>query len=182
MFDQWKRSFFISAVIVSVVGILGCATIITDSYQMISVTSAPSGAEVSIYNRANYPIASGKTPMRAHLDKGAGFFSAERYRLEINKAGYQPVQASITARPSGWYLAGNVVFGGLIGWLIVDPATGAMWVLTPEHVYENLSATTAEETLDNSNPHDLHIVFRKEVPEKLSGKLDNFSRYNLVTK
>ncbi|MDY5520178.1 hypothetical protein, partial [Campylobacter lanienae] len=29
--------------------------------------------------------------------------------------------------------AGNFIFGGLLGWLIVDPATGAMWNLKPEH-------------------------------------------------
>ena len=29
---------------------------------------------------------------------------------------------------NGWYI-GNVVFGGLIGLLIVDPETGAMWRL-----------------------------------------------------
>lgn len=33
---------------------------------------------------------------------------------------------TLTTGPSGWYV-GNVVFGGLIGLLIVDPATGAMW-------------------------------------------------------
>jgi len=33
-----------------------------------------------------------------------------------------------------WYLAGNIVFGGIAGWLIVDPLTGAMWRLSPKEV------------------------------------------------
>lgn len=31
---------------------------------------------------------------------------------------------------NGWYI-GNLLFGGIIGLLIVDPATGAMWTLIP---------------------------------------------------
>jgi len=34
----------------------------------------------------------------------------------------------------GWYIAGNILVGGLIGWFIVDPITGAMWNLEPENV------------------------------------------------
>lgn len=37
----------------------------------------------------------------------------------------------------GWYM-GNLLFGGFIGFLIVDPATGAMWKLD-DNVYGNLS-------------------------------------------
>ena len=35
---------------------------------------------------------------------------------------------------SGWYAGGNLFFGGLIGYLIVDPMTGAMWTLKDLHV------------------------------------------------
>ena len=38
---------------------------------------------------------------------------------------------SMSARLNAWYW-GNILFGGLIGWLIVDPATGAMWKLKDE--------------------------------------------------
>jgi hypothetical protein len=34
----------------------------------------------------------------------------------------------ITSKIDGWYFA-NIVFGGLIGMVIVDPATGAMFKL-----------------------------------------------------
>jgi hypothetical protein len=43
---------------------------------------------------------------------------------------------------SGWYF-GNVVFGGLIGMLIVDPLTGAMYNLTPEKIEQPLTASQA---------------------------------------
>lgn len=35
---------------------------------------------------------------------------------------------------TAWYIGGNLLFGGLIGWLIVDPASGAMWHFDPEQV------------------------------------------------
>jgi hypothetical protein len=49
----------------------------------------------------------------------------------------------VRAELSGWYF-GNLVFGGIIGMLIVDPLTGSMWNLTPDHIDEKLDATTAE--------------------------------------
>ena len=44
---------------------------------------------------------------------------------------------------SGWYF-GNIIFGGLIGMLIVDPVTGAMYNLTPAKIEQPLSATEAQ--------------------------------------
>jgi hypothetical protein len=32
---------------------------------------------------------------------------------------------------NGWYV-GNVILGGMIDLLVVNPATGAMWTLTPK--------------------------------------------------
>ncbi len=45
---------------------------------------------------------------------------------------------------NGWY-AGNIVFGGLIGILIVDPATGAMWDIKENNIVMDLSATAIRE-------------------------------------
>jgi len=44
---------------------------------------------------------------------------------------------------NGWYI-GNIVFGGLIGLLIVDPLTGAMYRLDMGSIHETLSKTTAD--------------------------------------
>jgi hypothetical protein len=47
---------------------------------------------------------------------------------------------TVTGSMSGWYF-GNILFGGLIGMLAVDPLTGAMYVL-PETVTQSLDAET----------------------------------------
>ena len=58
-------------------------------------------------------------------------------RLEL--AGYQATEVALTPRMSGWYW-GNLLIGGLIGMLAVDPATGAMWSITPEKIEQKLPA------------------------------------------
>ena len=40
---------------------------------------------------------------------------------------------------SGWYW-GNLVLGGLIGMLAVDPATGAMWNIAPDKIDRKLAS------------------------------------------
>ncbi len=77
------------------------------------------------------------------LDASNGFFRTARYDVEATLPGYNSGQASISAGLDGWYV-GNIVFGGLIGFLIVDPATGAMWKLD-DRVVVNLGASPAAE-------------------------------------
>ncbi|MDP2932712.1 MAG: hypothetical protein Q8N81_01105, partial [bacterium] len=36
----------------------------------------------------------------------------------------KPIKSSIEW---GWYGGGNIIIGGLIGWVIVDPLTGGMY-------------------------------------------------------
>ena len=73
------------------------------------------------------------TPFQIILDKKAGYFQGKSYLVTLSKDGYKDISFNIKPTPNGWYLAGNFIFGGLLGWLIVDPATGAMWNLKPEH-------------------------------------------------
>ena len=47
-----------------------------------------------------------------------------------------PTEKVLETRMNGWYL-GNIIFGGLIGALIVDPATGAMWTFKENDIMMN---------------------------------------------
>lgn len=119
----------------------GCASIVKGGGpQSISIRSSPSEAQVKIFEvTTGNAIASGTTPYMATLSKSRGFFSGGKYRVVVQKAGYQDREMVIESRVSGWYVGGNLLFGGLIGWLIVDPATGAMWTLEPEDVQLDLT-------------------------------------------
>jgi len=107
-----------------------------------------------------------ETPTTVTLKSGAGFFRTARYKVEYTKPGFAPATSYISANLNGWY-AGNIVFGGLIGILIVDPATGAMFRLPSEH-YTTLVATSA--SVDPKA--NLYITSIDKVPLHLRAHLE----------
>jgi hypothetical protein len=119
---------------------VGCASIVSKSDYPVTFDSNPSGAEISIVNKKGKEIFKGKTPYTATLPADSGFFSSERYDVTANKEGYHEAKGTLSAGMDGWYL-GNILFGGLIGIIIVDPATGAMFKLDDEFTI-NLQETT----------------------------------------
>lgn len=87
--------------------------------------------------------------------------------MAFKKTGYDSHSAVIRRKADGWYIFGNLVFGGLVGWLIVDPLTGAMWKLEPE-----VSATlTAKTSSLNTEEQSIKIVRLEDVPEDLRDKM-----------
>lgn len=111
----------------------GCASIIKGGTQRVVVRSTPQEADVRVVDARNDVIvASGKTPFSARIDRGAGFFKGGKYKVVVEKPGFTPMEFEISASANGWYVAGNLFIGGLIGWIVVDPATGAMWSLVPD--------------------------------------------------
>lgn len=72
----------------------------------------------------------GVAPHTLRLESGYGFFAPAKYDI-ITDTGITKIQAEIDP----WYF-GNFLFGGIVGLLIVDPATGAMWEL-PDRVFVN---------------------------------------------
>lgn len=115
----------------------GCASIVSESRYPVSVTSVPSGATYEISNEAGSIVSSGVTPNQVTLEAGAGYFDGEKYTVNYRKAGYLTKSETLNTGMNGWYW-GNIVFGGLIGMLIVDPITGAMYRL-PEGINTNMA-------------------------------------------
>ena len=85
----------------------------------------------------------------------------------MEKAGYRTSEVQISARIGGWYAFGNLLFGGLIGYLIVDPITGAMWTLTPTEI----NAVLGSQTALLNNKQGLMIVLKKDIPSDLQEKM-----------
>lgn len=109
-----------------------CATIFGGtSNRSVVVRSNPEGAKVTITNKNGELVHEGVTPTTASLRRSSGYFAPETYKLNFQKAGCPEQTVELKAGINPWYF-GNVVFGGLIGILIVDPATGAMWTLDKE--------------------------------------------------
>lgn len=131
-----KKDIFILALTISVLS--ACSSMVSKSDYPVAINSSPDGASFVITNRAGQRVHSGNTPSTITLNSSAGYFKGESYLLTLNKDGYAAKEYTINSTVDGWYF-GNIIFGGLIGMLIVDPATGAMYNL-PERVDVSLDA------------------------------------------
>ncbi|WP_437888345.1 hypothetical protein [Phytobacter sp. V91] len=118
----------------------GCATIVGDDTQLVQVNSTPSGADFQIKDDSGKLVAQGKTPQGVSLLKSDGsYFGKKNYQITFTKDNSQPVTLPIKANANGWYIGGNIVFGGLIGWLLVDPFNGGMYTLKPKEANATLA-------------------------------------------
>ncbi|WP_372881389.1 hypothetical protein [Psychromonas sp.] len=152
-------NYKLSAVALSLVLLSGCSSIVSDSKYSVAIASSPSEANFTLKNRKGLTIHSGRTPTSISLNASSGFFKGETYTLVLNKEGYEEKTVEINSSVDGWYF-GNILFGGLIGLLIVDPATGAMFKL-PERSDTSLDLKIASENKDGS----LTIALIDSIPE-----------------
>jgi hypothetical protein len=143
----------------------GCASIIGDSKYPVNVTSAPAGASFVISDKEGKVIHSGNTPSTITLKSSHGYFSGEKYSLKFTKEGYPDKVVTLDSSVSGWYWS-NILFGGLIGMLIVDPATGAMYKL-PDGVSADLGAQVSQA----SDQNDLQLVMIDSLAPDVREKL-----------
>jgi len=165
-----KHGKLVVSVLVAVLVFMisGCATIITGSDQKVNISSEPSGASVKVLDQNGAIVGNSQTPYVAVLKKGEGFFKAATYRIQIEKAGYKTQEVVLSGSlNAGWYLLGNFFIGGLIGWLIVDPITGAMWTLSPEKVQANLATQSSYLQQGDS----LTVVLLQDVPAALASQM-----------
>ncbi|TVR51256.1 MAG: hypothetical protein EA426_20110 [Spirochaetaceae bacterium] len=158
----WRRVGVVAACGVIFV-LSGCASIVSGASQDVVVRTSPENARVTVYDSAQMVVLNATTPTRVTLDRGDGFFRGARYRIEIEKDGYRPHSVSITSSiNAGWYLLGNIVVGGWIGWLIVDPITGAMWTLRPDTVSTELAEAVGAKPSDG----EIFVVLRSAVSDE----------------
>ena len=137
------RQIFVTATFGACAALAGCATIVHGGPRAISVASSPSGARVSIYDRSNALVQTNTTPFVAQLNTKYRYFKGQTYRLVFELPGHANAEVKLDSSLSGWYF-GNIIFGGLLGMLIVDPLTGAMYNLTPEKIEQPLNANQAQ--------------------------------------
>ncbi|HEX7639257.1 MAG TPA: hypothetical protein VF457_12750 [Burkholderiaceae bacterium] len=148
----------------------GCATIVGSPTQVIPVASTPSDASIRVVDEAGVEIFKGTTPTTMTLPKSTGhYWGKKSYTVTISKNGYQTRTIPITASPNGWYLAGNLVFGGLIGYFVVDPFSGNMYTLSPGAVDASLDTATARR--DTATDGRIAVVLLQDVPPALRGQL-----------
>jgi len=135
-----------------------CASIVSKSSYPISINSSPSEAKISITDKNGIEIYSGNTPATLKLKSGSGYFGKAQYLVKFSKNGYDTKTIPVHFKLDGWYF-GNILFGGVIGMLIVDPATGAMYKLNTEFLNETLTISTA-----SIEKEELRVYGINEIP------------------
>ncbi|MDH5638472.1 MAG: hypothetical protein OEZ04_08275 [Nitrospinota bacterium] len=141
----------------------GCATIIDGGPQSIQISSDPTGADITVLNMNTGDIVTqSATPYTAVLERGAGYFTRGMYQITLNMPGYKEqtfiVEGAVNIGP---YVFGNILAGGPIGSLIVDPITGAMWKLEPTSIHSLMSQ---EDTVPEQGK-ELALVITTDAPE-----------------
>jgi hypothetical protein len=121
--------------VVTAAALVACGTIVQGKRQDVSFMSTPVGATVTVDGNVV-----GQTPVTAKLKR------KDKHSVRIDMAGYQPFQATIERKVSGW-VWGNIIFGGLIG-LAVDAGTGGMYRLKPDHVAATLTTAQIDDGSD----------------------------------
>ena len=146
--------------------ISGCATIFSKSNYPVLITSEPEGAEVIIKNEKGAKVGSGRTPTTINLDAGSGYFQGQTYTVIFKKDGYSEHKTQISRGVDAWYIVGNffIPINWIVGYLVVDPITGAMWTL--DDVHADLNADTSAVS-DGA----IKMMTLEDVPFHLSGKL-----------
>jgi hypothetical protein len=125
----------------------GCASIFHGGPRTVSIDSTPSGA--SFYIR-KIPMGqteaspetkieiTGKTPATVSLSPKARYFVGQSYAVQFELAGYRTATVALKHTVSGWYFV-NILLGGPLGMFVIDPATGAMWNLSPDKIEQTLT-------------------------------------------
>jgi hypothetical protein len=135
-----KKILSVSVLALTCILISGCASIVDSGRKSVKIDSNPSGAKLTIYDKEGVVVETVTTPSKIKLERGSGYFTGEKYKLVFETPGYYSGEACIHSTIDGWYF-GNIIFGGLIGILIVDPLTGDMYTLSPRELTYNLIST-----------------------------------------
>jgi len=161
---------FVCLLAISTILIGGCATIVGDKTQLVPITSTPSDASILITDERGAELFKGTTPTSVTLQKSDGsYWGKKSFTVKITKAGYETQIIPITAKANGWYIGGNFIFGGLIGWFVVDPFNGGMYKLSPEQITSALGEKVAHN--NNATDGSISIVLIQDVPLSLRSEM-----------
>jgi hypothetical protein len=163
-----RKFMFNPSALVLVIAMLfsNCATIVSKSSYPVLVRTTPAGATVVITDKKGREIYKGTSPAHVTLKAGAGYFSKAEYSVKISMGGYEEKIIPINFNLNGWYF-GNLLIGGWIGMLIVDPLSGAMWKIKNPVVNESLSKLGAV----TGNVPELKIMDIKDVAPEMKEQL-----------
>ena len=116
------------------VGLLSsCATVMRENSQSIPIKVNVDKVDIKLVDKNGQTVFEGQTPTTVNLKTSLnGYFNPQKYTVIASKDGYKTHTSVLDWHVSGWYYVGNLVFGGILGYLIIDPITGDMYYLDEE--------------------------------------------------
>lgn len=135
-----------------------CASLFCESSYPVQINSQPSGADFRVENRMGEVVSTGRTPTAVNLRSSMGYFTREEYKVIVaDNRGIEHIQ-QITFHVDGWYYAGNFIINGPLGWLIVDPITGAMCTIDEhaQNINFNLGGNASADDAPQMNVLDIN--------------------------
>jgi hypothetical protein len=138
---KMRRMMYLGLVIIIIsLCLIGCATIVSGTSQVISVNSNVSGATVTLDGQ---PV--GTTPFSGKVSKKANV-------LTVSKEGYETVNITMSKSFNAIFF-GNIIIGGLLG-STTDLATGAMYEYAPNTFYADLKSKEQSQ-FDTDNEYQI---------------------------
>ena len=116
------------------VGLLSsCATVMRENSQSIPIKANVDKVDIKLVDKNGQTVFEGQTPTTVNLKTSLnGYFNPQKYTVIASKDGYKTHTSVLDWHVSGWYYVGNLVFEGILGYLIIDPITGDMYYLDEE--------------------------------------------------
>ncbi len=142
----------------------GCASIFNRTNQPVKVESSPSGLTFEIKDRDDKVVHTGITPATVNLSTRYGYFKGQSYTLTARRGGKVLATKQLNTEVSPWYF-GNILVGGLLGMVVIDPTSGAMWTLP-----DSVTLTTGAIAMSPSAGH-VKLIALSDVPPALRSKL-----------
>lgn len=145
--------------IVAVSLLSGCASIVGTNSYPVTLSSTPSDARFVVATPNGRTIHTGTTPATVMLASSKGYFKSANYLISFSKPGFEDTVVELHSEVNGWYF-GNFLVAGVVGLLVIDPITGAMWRL-PDEQDAVLPATVTPPAHEHAS---LHLI----TPDQLS--------------
>lgn len=140
-----------------------CASMFGKSSYPLYISAQPTGADINITDQKGQTVYDGQSPATVMLKSSSDYLKSATYNVAISYPGYKAQNITVTSKINGWYWA-NIAFGGLIGMLIVDPLTGAMYKLDNTRI----NVVLQEETQNrNLSENELNIIHINDLPENM---------------
>jgi len=147
----------------------GCATILGEKTAVVTVNSVPSGAKVLITDESGLGVFNSTTPTTVTLAKSTGHYWGKKgYIVDLTLTGYKEQKIALTEHVNGWYF-GNILLGGVIGMLLIDPWNGGMYTLRPTNINTTLESKTVADYRYKKG--SLTFMLVQDVPASLRSKM-----------